>query len=378
MEHEAMVIVAEIILSALFPPAVHLQLCDVVQDNAVSTILRCVWLAPPPDHPNTIILKRPNRHEEAIFHEWAGLVFVGTRPALHGLVPQVYGYDEPTKLLVMEDLGPSDGQLLRQILMASETTRAVDALVAFQRAVGLLHAGTVGQYAAYARLRACYPNSMHSRHMIHYFAKIFDAFLTLPETLGRRTIPGFRQEVDAARGALAHPGPFFALTHGDTTPLNVFYTPAGDIRLYDFEACGFRHALLDGTYAHIRYLHSVWALDIPQPVQHAMYTAYRAALIPGCPAAADETVFQPAYLACCLAWLAGACWLIPQVYAADQRWGVSTWRQRIMSCLRQFIDLAQAWGRNGAVMETCQDIEQCLQAHWHETDNQLPLYPAFT
>lgn len=378
MEHEAMVIVAETILSARFPPAVHLQLCDVVQDNAVSTILRCVWLAPQPDHPTTVILKRPNRHAEAIFHEWTGLLFVRTRPSLQGLVPQVYGYDEPTKILVMEDLGPNDGQLLRNILMASDTTRAVDALVAFQRAVGLLHAETIGQHTAYTRLRAHFPNTMHSRHTIHYFATIFEAFLTLPETLGRRTIPGFRHEVNAAQGAIAHPGPFGALTHGDTTPLNVFYTPAGAIRLYDFEACGFRHALLDGTYAHIRYLHSVWALDIPPPVQHTMATAYRAALIPGCPAAADDTVFQPAYLACCLAWLAGACWVIPQVSTADHQWGMSTWRQRILTCLRQFIALTHAWGRSGAVTDTCQAIAQCLQAQWHETDNRLPLYPAFT
>ena len=57
--------------------------------------------------------------------------------------------------------------------------------------------------------------------------------------------------------------------------------------------------------------------------------------------------------------------------------GVSTWRQRIMACLRQYIDLAQAWGLSGAVTETYQDIEQCLQAQWHDTDNRLPLYPAF-
>jgi len=377
MEHEAIVIVAETILSALFPPVVHLQLCDVVQDNAVSTILRCVWLAPQPDHPNTVILKRPHRYVEAIFHEWA-LAFVRTRRSLHGLVPQVYGYDEPTKILVMEDLGPSDGQLLRHILMASEMARAVDALVAFQRPVGLLHAGTIGQHAAYARLRAHYPNTIHSRQMIYYFAKIFDAFLMLPETLGRRTVPGLRQEVDTAWVAIAHPGPFFALTHGDTTPLNIFYTPAGANRLYDFEFCGFRHALLDGTYAHKRYLQSVWALDIPTPVQNRMYHAYRAALIQGCPAATDDTVFQNAYLACCMVWLAGACWVIPQVYEADQRWGVSTWRQRIMTCLRQFIDLTQVWGLNGAVTETCQDIAQCLHAQWRDTDNRLPLYPAFT
>jgi len=205
-----MILVVETILSVGFPPAVHLQLRDVVQDNAVSTILLCVWLAPQSEHPDTVMLKRPNRHVEAIFHEWAGLLFVRASPSLQGLVPQVYGYDALTRILVMENLGPSDRQLLRNILMTSDTTRAVDALVAFHRALGILHAGTIDQYAAYSRLRAHYPNTMHSRHMIHDFTQPFEALLTLPQTLGRRTLPGFRHEVQAAQRAIAHPGPFYA------------------------------------------------------------------------------------------------------------------------------------------------------------------------
>lgn len=58
--------------------------------------------------------------------------------------------------------------------------------------------------------------------------------------------------------------------------------------------------------------------------------------------------------------------------------GVSTWRQRILTCLRQFINLTHTWGQSGAVTDTCHDIAQCLEAQWHETEHRLPLYPVFT
>jgi hypothetical protein len=378
MEHEAMVAIAETILSAVFSPGVRLKLGEIVQDNAISTLLRCTCLTPSHNSPHTVILKHPNRHEAAVFHEWAGLKFIQTRANIQKLAPQLYGHDESTKVLVMEDLGPSHSQLLRNMLTASDRERAIDALLAFQRALGALHANTIGQHAAYTQIRSCYPNPMHSRHMIHHFDKILDTFLGLPQRLGCRILPGFRQEVNAARFALVQSGPFLALTHGDTTPLNAFYMSSGRICLYDWEACDFRHALLDGVYAHIRYMHSYVAMDIPKAVQNRMYEAYREALVSGCPPAADDTVFRQAYLACCLAWLAGACGVIPHVYETDQLWGMSTWRQRIMKCLNQFIDLSQAWGLFSVVSETCQHIEQVLQDQWQDTDNRLPLYPAFT
>jgi len=65
------------------------------------------------------------------------------------------------------------------------------------------------------------------------------------------------------------------------------------------------------------------------PVQNAACTTPTGSAHSGMSAATDDTVFQNAYLACCMVWLAGACWVIPQVYEADQRWGVSTWRQRL-------------------------------------------------
>src|SRR5262249_58847465 len=71
-----------------------------------------------------------------------------------------------------------------------------------------------------------------------------------------------RAEIAATLAELEQPGPFQAYTHGDPCPGNQVWRagtgpgPGADtdtLRLYDYERCTYRHALIDGVYAHMQF-----------------------------------------------------------------------------------------------------------------------------
>lgn len=72
------------------------------------------------------------------------------------------------------------------------------------------------------------------------------------------------------RKSLRVPGPREVLTHGDPTPANAFLADDGEVLLLDVETSAPRHAMVDGAFANLRYLHSVWARALPESLLHAI------------------------------------------------------------------------------------------------------------
>ncbi len=378
MDHADIVAVAA---AALAPPGkepVTLRLADIVVDypGAACVILRCTPMTPSPDIPSTVIVKRWNERGGHFRHEWSALEFLARVPAAQDLVPRLYGGDAGAELLVLEDLGDPSEQLLGNILTSTAPERAEVALVAFNQALGRLHASTIGRAEEYRRIRESQGAHAVSRHAIHRLDAALQALPGHVAAIGVRVSPALEREVRAAIRAIHAPGPFLAFTHGDATPGNAFY--AGDrARLFDLETAGFRHALLDGAFARMRYLYSVWARRIPQDIQRRSLAAYRRALVCGCPAAADDGVFAHAILACSAGWLAALCAHLPSVMEADKRFGRSTWRQRIVAGLDHFVTLANDLGRFEALAGGAGDVARRLRLQWPTIDCTLPPYEAF-
>jgi hypothetical protein len=355
-----------------------LELVEVVYDyeNAPSTVLRCNLRGTDGATPPTVIVKRANSHQEGLRREAAGLVFVNGLPEAADLLPRYYAHDPEAAVLVMEDLGTESHHLLGNILFEGDREQAEAALLALNQSLGRLHGATIGQQGTYQAICREFRVGPTTRHRVH---SLVDHLMALGDLFASMSIPvgpGFDQEIAWAVAELREPGPFLTFTHGDATPANLVYTPAG-ARLFDLETSEFRHALVDGAFARLRYIHSVWARRIPIALQQRLAVAYREALIPGCPAAAEDTLFHQGLIAGCAAWLAALCSLLPSVRAQDKRWGRATNRQRIVAALEHFVLIS----REVALMPYLAEAVRLLQAHlrllWAEGDTDLALYPAF-
>jgi len=212
------------------------------------------------------------------------------------------------------------------------------------------------------------------RHRIHQIPAVLVEFSRIPAGLGVEPSHGFEAELHLAAAEILEPGEFLVFTHGDATPANAFYD-GETVRFLDFETCGFRHALLDGSFAPLRYLHSVWARRLPLSLREAALAAYREELVKGCPLAADDERFQRATAACAAAWLAGLCRLLEGVMEDDQRWGLSTNRQRIVAGLEHAAEVCA--GPFDAIARTAERLGKRLRGIWPLEDCDLRSYRAF-
>lgn len=385
MEYAEILTVASRVLARAGTPA-RLRLADVVVDypEASTTILRCVPAGPAPDLPTSLVVKRWNGGGGAGFrHEWAALDFLGRGGVPAGLVPALYGGDGDAELLVLEDLaGPGERSgfdspdVIGNLLFGDDRGSAEAALEALNRAVGRLHAATIGRTGGYRSSELRRRAASTTRHGVH---RIDDALAGLADLLaanGVAVTPGLSAELQAAAAEIRDPGEFLAFTHGDTTPSNALLRD-GEARLYDLEAADVRHALVDGAFARIRYLYSVWARRLPVDVQRRGLAAYRRTLAPSCPAAADDDRFGHALLACSAGWLAVICMEVPDVAEADQRWGRSTIRQRIVTMIDHFVGLAEEFDGFGSVADAASRLGQRLRRRWPAEDCEMLPYPAF-
>jgi hypothetical protein len=359
-------------------PARTVTLNEVIVDypGAAAIILRC-RVEPTDDGRATVIVKWSRSETQHLFREWANLAFLNNIPALRGIVPALYGGDEDAEVLVMADAGNADYQLLGNIVEGDDPVRAEAGLLAFQRTLGWLHAATIGKQSVFDGYRVRRGKETTSRHVIH---DLVDRLESLPAMLAGEGVlmtPALERDVASAIAALRDPGPFLAFTHGDAAIGNVFYLPDGTARLIDFETSDFRHALLDGCYARMRYLVSVWARRMPHDIQQRLLAAYRAELATGCPAATDDARFNHALASCSAAWLATIVSWLPSVVEADRKRGRSTVRQRIVTALDHFAVLSAETGYYGALAEASDTLAGRLRREWGAEATVMRLCNAF-
>ncbi|MCA9729800.1 MAG: phosphotransferase [Candidatus Eisenbacteria bacterium] len=334
------------------------------------------FLAPDGGLPPTIILKVPQLPGDWLHLERAALEFLREREGTADLVPRIYGCAEDASILAMEDLGV-ESCLVGRILGEADRDRAERALHEMQRSLARLHGATLGAAAAtrFAAIRSAYPPTPPTRHKIH---RIDEVLRDLPERfaeIGCAVTPGMEREIAAARAELAEPREFLAFTHGDGTPANSMWVerpPDGRIVFIDFETAGFRHALLDGTFPCIRYLHSVWARTLPRELRRALQRTYRSELARFCPAVEDDLRYRSAIAAASAGWLAGLLAFLPRVADEDVSWGRSTIRQRILAGLDHLTELAHEHDMLVLLREACLSSGAILRAQWPDCSEMEP------
>jgi ankyrin repeat protein len=309
-----------------------------------------------------------------LFEDWAATQLFASLPGSHEYALRFYGGDRQAGVIVIEDLG--DGEALVDRLMGDDPRRAEEGLRLLAECVGRMHAETMGQQERYWEYRDALGPRVR-RHWLRPLEACREELLQGFSRAGIEPAPGFEAEFQQLAAAMADPGPFLAYVHGDPCPDNCRISD-GRLRLLDFETGGFRHALLDAVYGRILFP-TCWCVNrLPAHIAPMMERAYRARLVEGCPAAADDRRFQRELVHCCAYWLiTNGIWMLGQSLDGDWRWGISTWRQRVLLRLDALADVTEEFGHLPAMGDTARRCTARLREIWPPETDAMPLYPAF-
>jgi hypothetical protein len=103
----------------------------------------------------------------------------------------------------------------------------------------------------------------------------------------------------------------------------------------------------------------------------------RAELATHLPAANDPVIFGHALTDAAALWVARdmTAGLLAGALKKDQKWGISTWRQRMIHRLPAFIELAHRHDHLPAFAETAESLHRRLTGKWVKL-TPMPTYPA--
>ncbi len=286
------------------------------------------------------------------------------------VVPHILAASEDGSLLVVSDLRFDDHARLGEILEGDDPDHAEAALIAHMKTLGRVHAAGAGApaLALAQRLSAARPFE-ESHHFVHTLDAQLAALPARLRTAGVGDID-ISDEVAAARETLRHPGALLTITHGDATPANACFH-GGRGQLFDWETAGPRNALVDGAYAGLRYLQSVWAHEIPAEVRRRAMTAYRDAV----PWSASQ--LRAAEAAAAAAWTGALLATLPRVAQADVRWGRTTLRQRIATAVLRLAEVCDETAYMPRLAVAAHRAHEALRHTWPSTDCTLPPHRAF-
>jgi hypothetical protein len=356
-------------------------------------VLRFDIAAAPPVNdgptPASVVVKQAQRNAErpydpdtadkpngawGLFEDWAGTRLFASLPNSGDYAIRFYGGDREAGVIVIEDLG--DGEALVDRLMGDDPKRAEEGLRMLAESVGKMHAATVGLQDRYWEYRDALGPRVHGRgRQLHDGHR--EDLLRGFAAIGVEPAAGFEKEFQQLAAAMADPGPFLAYVHGDPCPDNCRIVD-GKLRLFDFETSGFHHAMLDAVYGRIAFP-TCWCVNrLPAHIAPMMEAAYRSELVKGCPAAADDRRFQQELVHCCACWLIqNGIWMLEKATQDDRRWGISTWRQRVLLRLDALADATEEFDYLCAMGATARRCTKRLREIWPEEADQMPLYPAF-
>ncbi len=380
---------AEAILTERWGGPVALSIPErLTEEGRPSQVYRCRVEGGPAGAPATVILKQRVREISVtrFLNELAGAEFLTEREA-----PAVrfHGGDRQRFLLIIDDLGSAGG--LDVVLNGNEPGPAQTVLQEMARGLGRMHAATAGAALQYHTLRRRHgswrevvPESLMAwvspgevgpdLRLLHMHAWFQWAAPWALRKVGVQRGPGFST---AAVGLIRRlgSGPLLAYNQGDPCPDNWRLTATGP-RLIDFEAGGFRSALMDGAYLRMHFPTCWCAGALPASILARLEAGYREELAQGCPAVTDERTWRASMADACAywAWFTVAT-LLPRALAGDDSWGIATVRPRILARLSAFLEASTGQADLDALRRPAETLLQQLTLRWGAAN--LPLFPCF-
>jgi len=364
---------------------------EVLRDFGYPRVLRCPVLESPADIGPSVILKRfgisGNGHYDianaqkpwgGLFSEWAGATFLEDLGLQPSLGPRCFGGDTNTGLVVLEDLGP--GQSLADSLQSGNPHAAENAFTQYAASLGRLHAATIGHQV---HLEAIWSQCGHPwqidqtpyRQAESWPHENAAPFREACSALGVPIATGFDKEANGVWQEMANPGPFLAFTPGDPCPDNHRLISNHYCRFFDFEASGYRHALLDAAYCLLPFPTCWCVLRLPSTAAPLAIHAYRSELQHRCPAATDENRFFTALAQACASWtISYISWNLREALESNRPTGLAPQRQRLIYHLDTFIETADLLSRLPALRDTTAALAAYLRCLWPE-ESEIPFFP---
>jgi Ser/Thr protein kinase RdoA (MazF antagonist) len=274
------------------------------------------------------------------------------------VAPRLLGADPDAGILLIEDLGP--GTSLADSLLAGDRARAEADLVAYARALGALHAWSIGRPGDLAGLRARYaPGAPVGPAWLSAVEAGRDAFLAVAATLGVSAgrVAGELSEVAAMLTGTGYPG----LVHGDACPDNV-HLADGVCRVFDFETSGWGAVALDAAYL-LAPFPSCWCFArLPAEVAAPAVAAYHGCLQDaGIALGADWDADMAAALA---SFIIARGRVITRALDEDRPWGTATMRPRLLTWLRAFTEMASRAGVLPRLHDLADTLHDQLSRRW--------------
>jgi hypothetical protein len=370
----------------------HVRIADVTA-FPYSRVARCALEAANDAAPPTVIVRMlrddPARSGPTrLRNEHAALEFLSAIGST--LAPRFIAGDVTAGILVTEDLGTHPSLL--DLLLGDDREAARQGLLAFARGLGALHAQTAGRSSAYAERRARLGPADPDPEGLTAPGRVAESWRRVRDAVAQLSLPyphGVDDDVDEIAGTLAAPGAYLALSSGDTSVVNCTVTN-GVVRFFDFEAAGFRHALIDASVLRYPYPTGgpVWRL--PREVADLVESAYREVLARACPAALDDASYERGMAAACAAWTIVRMARLPRVEAGPDRdpwplvppgWSAPiptrSRRRQLVAIVETCIASARRAGTLERLTAWCDSTVGALRARWPEATEEIPLYPAF-
>jgi Ser/Thr protein kinase RdoA (MazF antagonist) len=266
------------------------------------------------------------------------------------VAPRLLGADADLGILLMEDLGP--GPSLADSLLAGDRSRVRADLVSYARALGSMHAWSMGRPRDPRLGTPPWPDAV---------ARSKDAFLGAAISLGLPAAAA-GTEIDQLSLLLDETG-YHGLVHGDPCPDNVRFAD-GHCRVFDFEHAGWGAVVLDASYL-LAPFPSCWCFGrLPASVAAPAISAYRGRLqAAGIDLGPSWDVAMTAALG---VWIVAWGDAIVKVLEEDDEWGTTTIRPRLLTWLRSFTSAA---GRSGVLPSLgvlAGGLHERLSARWPE------------
>ncbi len=372
------------ILTNTFGGHVQLDEGDDLGGSKRTVVRRCQVLDGPAGIPTSVIVKQnnvpifdPDATTEPswfFFNDWAAIEFLSSMEATRSFVPAFYGGDRTSGVFVLEDLG--QGTRLDHLLLANDPVAAEEALLAYAALHGRLHALTCDKQTEYLHIRERLGPSTPASE--YYTCRWLAPTLhIITNMLNIPVQPGADDELTTLAASLTNPGPFFTLIQSDAAPDNCLFDGT-HWRLFDFEGGHYTHALLEAAYYRMPFPTCWCVYRLPENIMQRVETAYRAELVKGCPAAADDTLFYHGMVEACVTWALNFHFMRPleKMLEQDRHLVALTDRQRFLLYLNSAVRASAEFDHLPATGATLRAIADRLAQLWPEATNP-PYYPAF-
>lgn len=284
------------------------------------------------------------------------------------VAPRLLGADPDAGILLIEDLGA--GTSLADSLLAGDQARAEADLAAYARALGALHAWSIGRPGNLAGLWARYaPGAPPGPAWLGAAESGRDAFLDVATRLGLPT-GGVAAEISEIAAMLTGTG-YLGLVHGDACPDNV-HLADGVCRIFDFETSGWGAVALDAAYL-LAPFPSCWCFaSLPAEVAAPAVAAYRGCLRgAGVELGPDWDAVTAAALA---SFIIARGRMLSRALSEDRPWGTTTMRPRLLTWLRTFTETATEAGVLPRLADLAAALHDQLSQRWPGL--VIPEYPA--